>query len=280
MQSPMERRLLRVVDHIHDNPGADLSLDALADVAAMSRFHWHRVYKALTGETCAQSVRRIRLHIAAAELSGSKKPLAVIAAEVGYPDPDSFARAFSQQYGLTPARFRERRHPAPLIRNTVKEPQVTRDFPVTVTAQPVRRLAGMPHKGAYFRISQAFARLDVILAARGLTQRMGEMVAVFYDDPDSTAESDLTSFAAFGLPEDMDLPEGLELRDLPGGDHAVLTYEGPYDGLPAAYAYLFGTWLPQSGREPADAPSFEVYRNTPLNTAPSDLVTDIHLPLE
>lgn len=57
-----ERRILRVLDYIHDNPTGDLSLDALADVAAMSRFHWHRVFRAVTGETLAQSVRRMRLN--------------------------------------------------------------------------------------------------------------------------------------------------------------------------------------------------------------------------
>jgi len=53
MPSPYETRILRVLAYIHDNPTADLSLDRLADVAAMSRFHWHRVFRAMTGETCA-----------------------------------------------------------------------------------------------------------------------------------------------------------------------------------------------------------------------------------
>lgn len=59
MQS-YEDRLMRVLRYIHDNPTADLSLDRLADVAALSRFHWHRVFHAMTGETCAQAVRRVR----------------------------------------------------------------------------------------------------------------------------------------------------------------------------------------------------------------------------
>ncbi|MEM9127216.1 MAG: AraC family transcriptional regulator, partial [Pseudomonadota bacterium] len=65
MATSYEDRVLRVLAYIHENPAGDLSLDALADVAAMSRFHWHRVFRALTGETCAQAVRRIRLHRAA-----------------------------------------------------------------------------------------------------------------------------------------------------------------------------------------------------------------------
>ena len=55
-----EDRLRRVIRYIYDNPAGDLSLDTLADVAAFSRFHWHRVFLAMTGETCAEAVRRVR----------------------------------------------------------------------------------------------------------------------------------------------------------------------------------------------------------------------------
>lgn len=60
MANDYERRLMRVLDYIHDNPAGDLSLDALADVAALSRFHFHRVFRAMTGQTVAQAVRRLR----------------------------------------------------------------------------------------------------------------------------------------------------------------------------------------------------------------------------
>ncbi len=53
MQNSYEKRLIRVMEYIRDNP---------AEVAAMSRVHWHRVFHAMTGETCAQATRRIRLH--------------------------------------------------------------------------------------------------------------------------------------------------------------------------------------------------------------------------
>ena len=76
MAASYEDRVLRVLAYIHDYPDGDLSLDALSEVAAMSRFHWHRVFRAITGETCAQAVRRIRLHRAASWLVMTEKPVA------------------------------------------------------------------------------------------------------------------------------------------------------------------------------------------------------------
>ena len=113
MAGDYERRLRRVVDHIHDNPAGDLSLDRLADVAALSRFHFHRVYNAVVGETAANTVRRMRLHRAAVGLVQGTDPVAMVARRVGYPNVASFTRAFAGHYGLTPA-FRKRDGPDPV----------------------------------------------------------------------------------------------------------------------------------------------------------------------
>jgi AraC family transcriptional regulator len=66
----------------------------------------------------------------------------------------------------------------------------------------------------------------------------------------------------------------------PGGDYAVLRHKGPYADMRAAYVWMFGTWLPQSGREPADAPVLEEYLNNPRDTPPTELLTDFYLPLK
>jgi AraC family transcriptional regulator len=49
--------------------------------------------------------------------------------------------------------------------------------------------------------------------------------------------------------------------------------------MKAAYDWLYGEWLPQSGREPADAPAFEEYLNDPRSTPAPELRTNIYLPL-
>ena len=59
----------------------------------------------------------------------------------------------------------------------------------------------------------------------------------------------------------------------------MLRHVGPYTGLRQAYDYLYGKWLPESGEEPRDGPPFEIYENTPMDTAPEDLVTLICAPI-
>lgn len=101
-------RLARVHKAIHDDPARAWSLDALADVAALSRFHFHRVFRSITGETVAEAVRRVRLNAAAHALVQGHDPVASVARAHGYPNPASFGRAFRKAYGQTPAQFRAR----------------------------------------------------------------------------------------------------------------------------------------------------------------------------
>ena len=276
MANDYEKRLVRVWDHIHDNPAGDLSLDALADVAALSRFHFHRVFHAMTGQTVASAVRRLRLYRASVALVTTAAPLVQVARAVGYDNLTSFSRAFTDAYGLTPTAFRTRRElrtPHPTF--CTQEPPM---YPIEIRQDPARRLAAMPHKGPYTDISRAYDKLGAILGTRGLWPQAGAMVAVYYDDPAATPPADLTSHAGVAFGPDVALDAPLEVVHLPAGPHAVLRYQGPYSGLSAAYSHLFG-WLPTSGYDPADSPVFEIYLNTPMDTAPEDLLTEICVPL-
>jgi AraC family transcriptional regulator len=152
-------------------------------------------------------------------------------------------------------------------------------FPVITRTDPARRLAAVPHKGLYHEIGRAFEKLGSTVAARGLYGRFGPMVGVYYDSPADVKPADLRSHAGLEAPADLPIDPPLEEVTLPEGRHAVLTFKGPYAGLQSAYDQLFGIWLPQSGEAPADSPVFEVYLNSPMDTAPEDLLTEICLPL-
>ncbi|PTX57335.1 AraC family transcriptional regulator [Litoreibacter ponti] len=278
MTHPYEARILRVLDHIHENPAGDLSLDALADVAAMSRFHWHRVYHAMTGETCAETVRRIRLHRAACWLVQRDWPVAEVAERAGFGSPQSFTRIFKTGYGLTPAAFR--------ARGTLMSPRPspkTGDypmFPTEVTHHPGARLAAIAHTGPYLEIGRKFEHVATLFNARNLWPHARGMAGLYYDDPAATPEAELRSHAGILVGEDFEMFEEVEEITIPAGKMAVMHYKGSYSGLMAAYQYLYGVWLPESGEEPGDSAPMEVYLNDPKEVAPEELLTDVCVPLK
>lgn len=277
MSNSYEKRLMRVLEYIHANPAGDLSLDKLADIAAMSRFHWHKVFRAMTGETCAQAARRIRLHRAACWLVQTDDPVSKIAQRCGYPTAQSFTRAFGEMFGMSPGRFRKRGDlTSPYLQVRKGEYPV---FPVEIVSASPRRLAAIAHKGPYPDIGAAFQQVASVFAARNLWPQAQGMLGIYYDDPTTVAPEDLNSHAGVIVGRDFDMPENLQDVQVPDGRMAVMHYKGPYAGLKAAYDYLFGEWLPNSGEELREAPSFEIYLNDPMDTAPDDLLTDICVPL-
>ena len=105
-------------------------------------------------------------------------------------------------------------------------------------------------------------------------------IGIYNDNPDTTATEKLRSEACISVPADFQTFGELGFQTIPAGKYAITTHHGSYDKLHDTYRALYGKWLPESGYTPSDKPAFELYHNSPQDTAPEDLVTDIYLPLE
>lgn len=277
-ENQYEARLRRVVLYIYEHLDGDLSLDTLADVAAMSRFHWHRVFKAMTGETLADAIRRLRLIKAANALVLEDAPLADIAARHGYLNLASFTRAFTAAHGISPAAFRGR---GVEIANDLRlDAGESKMYPVTIEDLKPARAAAVLHRGAYADLGRSFQQLGATLAARNLFPHAREMFAIYLDPPGSKPDAEMRAYVGVVIAEAFpDGVDGLDYLELAGGKHAVMAHQGPYATLASAYEWLYGKWLPQSGQEPSDAPPVELYVNDPRMTPPDQLRTDVRLPL-
>ena len=104
-----ERRISDVLRRIEAEAEEPLSLSALAQEAAMSRYHFLRVFRALVGLTPHQYLLRTRLHRAAVRLRSSDEPVSSIAFGAGFNDLSSFNRRFRRLMGINPAAYRARR---------------------------------------------------------------------------------------------------------------------------------------------------------------------------
>jgi AraC family transcriptional regulator len=99
-------RLRRVLDYIEANLEADLSLEQLAGVACLSRFHFARAFKAAVGLSPHRHVSARRLEHAKRLLRRDDRSLADIALALNFSCQANFTRAFVQATGQTPGRYR------------------------------------------------------------------------------------------------------------------------------------------------------------------------------
>jgi AraC-like DNA-binding protein len=102
-----DQRLGRVVDRILDDPGAEYSVDSLAEIAAMSRSAFAERFTMYFGRSPMSFVNHVRMQRAAQMLAVENTSIDQIARTVGYASRSHFSRAFKDHAGLPPNDFRE-----------------------------------------------------------------------------------------------------------------------------------------------------------------------------
>ncbi len=101
-----QSRLHRIERYVHTNLEADLSLDDLAQVVNLSKYHFSRRFKRRTGQSPYQFVIYERVRTARRRLRETTHSLARIALNVGFNSQSHFTRTFKRHVGLPPGRYR------------------------------------------------------------------------------------------------------------------------------------------------------------------------------
>lgn len=106
---PARRRPIREIqDHVLANPGADLSLAALAARIHLSPRHFARLFRAEVGMTPGAYVERVRLEAARRSVECTAHPLSTVAANTGFGTGENLRRVFVAELGVSPAEYRRR----------------------------------------------------------------------------------------------------------------------------------------------------------------------------
>ncbi|NVB37634.1 AraC family transcriptional regulator [Pseudenhygromyxa sp. WMMC2535] len=104
------RKIARALEFIHDLDGREqgppsVSLDELAEIAELSKYHFLRQFSSVVGMTPGAYLRTLRLCHAARKLRTSDAPILEVALSVGFADHPSFSRAFARHMGMTPSEY-------------------------------------------------------------------------------------------------------------------------------------------------------------------------------
>ena len=263
------RRLQRVTQYIWDHLDEPLDLARLADIACLSPYHFHRIYRTMIGETLGQTLSRSRLHRASNALARASTPMSRIAREAGYGSAAAFSRAFRAAYKVSPAAFRHQK----------LEPKGDFSMPVIVETRPSLRIAAVKHRGPPQAIGTAFDRVMAWAGPKGVAMPPAWGVAVYLSNMMTVPPEDQEALAGLTVGPEMTSDDIVTIHEVPGGKQAIFLYKGPYAHIGQGYQELFG-WLPTSGEEPAHLPCFEINLNDPRQTAPEDLLTELCLPLK
>jgi AraC family transcriptional regulator len=281
-------RILRTLLYMQQHLDEELELEQLAAVANFSRFHFHRVFHGLVGESLGQHIRRLRLERAAKQLKHGSDSVVQIALQAGFETHEAFTRAFRNMFEISPSDYRTAHKPAPEAPSGAHFDDVQGfhapaygDPPqVEVKEIPAMRVVFLRHVGPYSEVGATWSRLMSWAGSRGLLGPSIKTLGIVHDDPAVTPGDKIRYDACLVVGQGVK-PEGdFGVQELPGGRYAVATHRGPYENLGQTYQRVYGAWMPKSRHELGNTPAFEQYLNSPESTKPEDLVTVIHVPLE
>ena len=272
------QRINKVVAYINNHLDETLDLKTLANEAALSDFHFHRIFKALKGEAIGGYITRLRLEATARLLRYTALTIEEIAFNIGYETPASLSKAFKKQYGISPTEYRTNKDTY-IMKKEIINPDLALKTPKIVTLEP-KNLIYVALTGAYGSLDygKAYEQLWAVIKAQKLFTKGIESICISYDDPKITEGSLQRSDVCLAIHKPATPQEEVSCKTLAGGKYAVFFYQGSYENLSQVYDTAV-RWVIDHQYTLREEPFFEKYLNDARRTPKEKLKTEIYIPI-
>lgn len=294
------RRICAAMNFIGENLSRELSLVEIAGSAAFSMYHFHRIFKAVVGETVGEFTRRLRLEMSANKLLLEKDAaITDIALQCGFSSSQNFAKTFRQAFGQTPSAYRNSKnyHKFSKGENAISlqagyDPLrinfVTQQFQRTggttmhaeVKEMPEYHVAYVRKLGPYGKdtCEQAFNELAQWAGPAGHLAT-GVILSIYWDNPEVTPPAKCRTDVCVGVAKGTLTTGQIATQLVGGGPYAVCRFELGVEEFQQAWEQAFA-WLVACGYECADSPCYELYHNNAEEHAQGKWIIDICIPLK
>lgn len=271
-------RLQAALEHGEPMP----ALETLAGIAQLSAFHFHRVWRALTGEPLGRTMARLRLLRALQLLETPDRRVIDVALACGFDSAQSLARACRDALGATPGALRGDAALRAQARERLQGPATAQEAALEVSLvslEPVE-LVALRRRGAFDALDAGYAALFDWATASGRVEAISGLYGVPRGDHRDLAPDAFEFDCAIALEGDAAPPSPMRRCVLAGGLHARLRHLGPYERIEASVDQLLARWWPASGFSLRDAPIHYAFLDDPEQVPAQQLRADIHLPLQ
>jgi AraC family transcriptional regulator len=257
--NPAQKALWYVESHLAES----LTLDEIAAVGGVSRFHMVRAFAEATGVSVMRYVRARRLTKAARALAKGAPDILTLALEADYGSHEAFTRAFRDHFGITPEQVRAA---TCLDKLKLQEP-IMMDSTPTTNLQPPRfatakamLVAGVGERYNFCdnggaNIPNQWQRFNHRVGE--IPDRVGNLAYGVCCNGDDSGNFDY--IAGVEVSDFSDLPREFARVRIPEQRYVVFTHSEHISTIRRTVSAIWNQWLPQSGLKVADAPNFERY---------------------
>ncbi len=298
-------RLRKVLAFIQENLAADLSLASMAEVANFSPFHFQKLFTRHIGESPKKYVLRLRLERIAHKLKlYPQLSVFELSLQSGFASASTLGRSFKNHYGISPDDFRKlspsemSKICTPNNNKGTESPVKTDDF-WTVNSDETETNSNRPaskmevikqrslkvafidsHLGNETAISNAFKTLYNIANPRELITEDTHFIGIFLDLPFFTELNKCRYRACITLSEDIEIPKGIAIYNIPEGRYAVYSVSGNLNETLKSLVEFKHEMLDNSGYQVAETIGYEEYQVNPAIEDYTPLKRKVFIPVK
>lgn len=291
-------RINRVFEFIDKNLESDLSLNTISEIAFFSPFHFHRVFKFVTGETPNEYVIRRRIEKSVLDLLHKNTTTTEIACKFGFSDISSFSRAFKKYYGISPTEFKKQ-NPNKFSKIRQLESKIGQEYPdyekyiciidnlkiwtkmnakIEIKEMPKMDLAYVSSIGPQ-NLENAFGKLIQWATPKGLMNEQTKPVTIYHDSFKVTEHGKVRMSACLLLNEPVKTEGEIGLTTIEAGKFLVGSFQIGLNEFEKSWTGLF-VWMNENGYKKADKEPFEIYYNNFNEHPERKAIVDFCIPIE
>lgn len=277
------KAIARVLAYIDCNRQSALDLDELAKIARVSKFHFHRVFKAYMGISLGHYVKLKGLETGMWKLIQTENNTLDIAMDSGYENHAAFSRAFKKEIGCSPQDFKKQfMKDQKLAMSTLHE-----NPPAFVGFKelPTTKILFMRRQGSYHQAAlSAWDDLLADLAHASIRLDHQIFYGISQDDPNAEGitRADIRFDVGVVMTDEIERVASklsAMIGTIEGGKFAVFLHRGAMDRLPASYHFIYGRWIFDNKVRLRDERPFIKYKN-PLAPKDQEQEAEIYLPVD
>ena len=293
-------RINKALAFIDAHIDSELSLDSVANVAHYSTFHFHRIFKALIGETLNEYITRRRIEKCASILMHRDEvSITEVGLQYGFNSNSSFTRAFKNFYGVSPTTFRKQSLGkfSKIRQMESKNGQASEIFEkyicnidnhlnwikmnakIEVKETPELSYASITHVGIH-GVEAVFDKLIKWAKPKGLFENPeGKMARIYHDSFKLTAPDKVRMSICVLTPETTEGEGEVTNEQTPKGKYIVGQFEITPHDFETAWTSLY-VWMNENGYQKANSNPFEIYHNDFREHPENKCRVDLYIPVQ
>lgn len=258
------------------------SLEQLAASAHLSKFHFHRIYRLVTGETCQQTVNRLKLAKAVARLENLAQSVTEAAMESGFGSSQALAKALKRTVQVSASDLRKEPQRLADTIEYLRKPDPDNHEPAALCIEMVSlepmSIVVIHTEGLYPELNHTYEQLFM---ASGGPQNVQAILGIPGFQGPWLASSENSFECALLLNQKIDaLPAPLQRINVSGGHFIRVRHTGSYSDLDTTLDALYELLLTEEYAECADKPCLFHYLDDPEEVEEAWLRTDLYLPVD